>query len=59
MKFIGQFFRDLFGVNGVEPIVGGYQVDYSPLTVDQIQAPTPDDHLLASGEWIPVNRKPK
>jgi hypothetical protein len=47
----------LFGVNGNEPMVGGYRADYSALTNEQIQAPTPDDKMLNSGDWRSVNRR--
>ena len=56
-RFLRRFFRDLFGANGNEPMVGGYRADYSALTNEQIQAPTPDDEMLNSGDWRSVNRR--
>ena len=59
MKFLRRFFREFFKVEGdrVPPTVGGYMVDYAPLTNEQIAAPLPEDELWRSGEWEPVNRR--
>jgi hypothetical protein len=39
------------------PMVGGYVVDYSPLSAQDIASPAKCDELLKTGNWVPVNRK--
>jgi hypothetical protein len=39
------------------PMVGGYKVDYNPLSAEEIAAHAEGDGLLETGIWIPVNRK--
>ena len=39
------------------PTVGGYPVDYSALTDEQIATPGACDELFKTGEWISVSRK--
>jgi hypothetical protein len=39
------------------PQVGGYKVDYSPVSPEDIAAPIEGDRLFETGNWVPINRK--
>jgi hypothetical protein len=50
---------DLFTPKADQPPgqVGGYKVDYSPVSPDDIAAGMEADRQFETGNWVPINRK--